>query len=620
MKEWGVRKRRVETFQQQWRAEAALNEDMYELRWEIKGLPTNVEITMPSTARAIVDEATDHNDFDPRWLKFQVPTYGLTEKAAEKAARIRAFIIGWLYEQVVTGNDVSPVRDFIKNLHLFGKAVYKTVAVLDEWPELEVAAGATEDEAREAREQLTAERRYATPIAWRSVSPMALYEDPAVGVKCWAIECYPKSAIEVIEQYGEYLDESTLAANSGDDDGTLEVWDCYQVGVKDGVPGLFHQIIVYCGVDPDTADDNYQSVGDSEFMAYHPFPYTVRFSGFGRQSSGKYEEKARGILSGAISLLQAEARRLSQTDAIVSALAWPTLFVTGPRSRFHVEYGPNVVNYVPSGVTATTITPQLPVGPLQTSLAVLQSGIERATFGSVIRGDKPPQVTSAAQLSILSGQARLRFMSIKIGHEAALTDVITKAATIARDVIDEDLTVWQVDDTDETKPADLVLKQGDIPDRFVCKVTIKTDPADERERDLQMAVFLFEKGAIDWEEMAERVGVTDVSAMRRRMIRDKILLNSPAVLQALGEQYILESGYDIESLTLEKTMRDMLILRTQQQMQSQIMAPPAGPAGSPEKTAGMNPTVLGGAPTNPTAPMAQMNAEASVPGGTSVTG
>jgi hypothetical protein len=520
-------------------------------------------------------------------------------------------MIGWLYNQVAIGNDVSPIRDFIKNLHLYGKAVYKTVADLNEWPELEIAEGVSEDEARVIRDQLTGDRQFAIPIVLRSIAPTALYEDPSIGIKGWAIEAYTRDAQEVMEQFEEYIPEDALDTMAPGPESMFEVWDCYQVGVEGRTPGLFHQIIVYAGWDEQAGEDKFYPIGEAEFMAYHPFPYTVKFSGFGRQSSGKYEEKARGILSGAISLLKAEARRLSQTDAIVSALAWPTLFVTGPRSRFHVEYGPNIVNYVPSGVTATTITPQLPVGPLQTSLAVLQAGIERATFGSVIRGDKPPQTTSAAQLAILSGQARLRFASIKIGHEAALTDVAVKAMTIARDVIKEDLTVWQSDDTDETNSSGLVLKQGDVPDRFVCKVTIKTDPAEEREREVQLAVFLFEKSAIDWEEMAERIGVSDIPAMRRRMIRDKILLNSPAVLQALGEQYVLDSGYDIESLTLEKTMRDLLILRSQQEMQSTIMAPPTGPAGSPAKTAGMTPTVLGGAPTSPTAGMATMNAEAS---------
>lgn len=198
-----------------------------------------------------------------------------------------------------------------------------------------------------------------------------------------------------------------------------------------------------------------------------------------------------------------------------------------------------------------------------------------------------------------------------------------KVAAIARDVIKEDLTVWQADDTDETQPADLVLKSGDVPERFVCRLAIKTDPADERERETQLAVFLMEKGVIDWEEAAERAGVTDIPAMRRRIIRDKILLNSPAVLQALGEQYILESGYDIESLTLEKTMRDLLIIRSQQEMQANIMGAPAGPAGSPAKTAGFQPTLLGGAPAEVTPGAAQQNAEMTAMtagGAASVTG
>lgn len=90
--------------------------------------------------------------------------------------------------------------------------------------------------------------------------------------------------------------------------------------------------------------------------------------------------------------------------------------------------------------------------------------------------------------------------------------------------------------------------------------------------------------------------------MRRRVIRDKVLMESPAVIAALGESFLLESGYDIESLTLEKMMRDMLILRRQAEMYQKIMGGQNGgtnPDGSQPGNQTVTPNPLGGSPEAP---------------------
>lgn len=607
---WAARKLRVESYQSAWRGQASLAEELYELRWQMDGIPDNIPITMPSTARAIVDEATDHSDFDPRWVKVHTPTYGLSEKAAQESSRLRAFFPGWLYYQMTHANDVSPIRDFLKNLYIYGKAVFKVYWARDEWPEIEYFEDMTEGQRKKAEKAVKKNREFSMPIIMRSVHPLALIEDPTNGAKKWAIEVYEHAPMEVVDLYEEWIPTRLTSDDILDPNLTVQVMDCYERGIEDGVQGTYHQVFI------DEGEGVVSPATERAFLANQPFPYIVKFSGLGRQSGGKYEEKARGLLYAVDSLLRAEGRRLTQLDHIISAMAWPTLFVTGPRSKFRVAYGPNVVNYIPQGVQVTTVTPNIPAGPIQAGLATLQAGIERGTFGSVIRGEKPPQTTSAAQLAILSGQARLRFGAPKIHIEAALMEVFQKVSIIAKHAIDDDLTLWQWDDTDAESPNKLVLKPSDIPDPFVCHVEVMADPIEEQERRAQFGVFLFEKGIIDWEEAAERAGVRDVSAMRRRIIRDKILFETPAVIQALGEQYILESGYDIESLTLEKAMRDMLILRGQREMQEAIMSDMGGAASSPGSTAandqGFSPNQLGGRPeAAPTPGQASMDGMAS---------
>ena len=597
--------------QRTWRMEAADLESFYEQTWTVDGVPNNINITIPSTARAIIDEATDHSDFNPDSLKIHLPTYGLQTEAEKRSSRLRAFLIGWLNYQLEYANDVSPYRDWIKNVYLLGKGVYKTVVDYSNWPEL--ADGDTTDEEKEI---VSAEREFAgIPATLRSIYPLAVYEDPSIGEKRWAIEVYEHYAPEILPLYedwqpsrrkesGEYYTrEDYEIANAG-----LSVWDCYQIGRKDGVLGLWHQVLIdECSARTESPTfgnpTEYLSpangpLGEPAFMPNEPFPYTIKFSGLGRQSSGKYEEKARGILTAVTSLLRSEARRLTQLDAIIAQMAWPTLFVTGSRARFEVGFGPNVVNYVPNGTTVTPIVPPIPAGPIQAALATIQSGIERGTFGSVIRGDKPPNTTSAAQLAILSGQARLRFGAINAQHQAALAEISQKVAHIVKHVVAEPVTVWQTDDIDEDEESKFTIKPADIPERLVVRYSITTDPAESRDREIQLAAFMYEKGAIDLEEFRERCGIRDTAAMRRRAIRDKVLMESPAVIAALGEQFMLESGYDIESLTLEKSMRDMLILRRQQQMMQEMAGGTGGsnPAGSQPGGMNINPSPQGGAP------------------------
>lgn len=612
--------------QKVWRQNAGDLEAFYEQTWRIDGIPSGIQATMPSTARAIIDEATDHSDFNPDWLKIHLPTYGLATEAETRSSLLRSFLIGWLNYQADHANDVSPFRDFLKNVYLLGKGVFKVTADYANWPELSIPAGTPEYLAREIRQNVSAEREFAgIPATMRSIYPLAVFEDPSIGDKRWAIEVYEYQATEIMPLYEAWQPNRTH--ENGDtftreefevENSKLAVWDCYQVGEQLGVRGVWHQVFI--NETPTKAEDGITTFAAGSvslspvegpesaphFLPNEPFPYIIKFSGLGRQSSGKYEEKARGILTAVTSLLKAEARRVTQLDSIVAQMAWPTLFVTGSRARFEVAFGPNVVNYVPTGTTVTPVVPPIPAGPIQASLGMLQAGIERGTFGSVIRGDKPPNTTSAAQLAILSGQARLRFGSVNNQMQAALAEAAGKVTHIVKHVIKEPVVVWQTDDTDETSSDKVTIKPSDLPNRLVVRFDITTDPAESRDREIQLAAFMFEKGAIDLEEFRERCGIRNTAAMRRRVIRDKVLMGSPAVIAALGEQFLLESGYDIESLTLEKSMRDMLIMRRQAQMQQEMMGGMGGsnPAGSQPAQQNINPSPNGGAPGQGGAPNA----------------
>ena len=59
---WAARYRIIADQQRTWRTNCAEFESLYEQTWRVEGIPTNIQVTIPSTARAIVDESTDHSD------------------------------------------------------------------------------------------------------------------------------------------------------------------------------------------------------------------------------------------------------------------------------------------------------------------------------------------------------------------------------------------------------------------------------------------------------------------------------------------------------------------------------------------------------------------------------
>lgn len=606
VEDWRTRYRAVERIQAIWRSDVALSEELYELEWSIDGVPENVPVTMPSTARAIIDEATDHSDFDPQWLTVKTPTYGMTEDAEEIAGRVRAFLIGWASYQMTQANETSPYRDYSKSAYLSGKMVYKVVTDYTNWPELD------EDADSEEMSRLSAEREFYVPIVLRTLDPLVVYEDPSVGEKQWVIERYQHEAAEILPLYekwfptgGTKVDRDKLLLGNT----SLDLWDCYQIGQQKGVKGIWHQVMLGKSI------DEMSHAGSAVFLPNEPFPYVIKFSGAGRQSSGRYEHKARSLLFAARSLLRAEGRRLTQLDAIIQMLAWPTTVVTGSKARFEFVFGPNMVNYVPMNTKVETVTPQIPAGPIQMALATIQAGIERATFGSVIRGAKPPQTTSAAQLAIMAGQARTKFGSVKINHETALREVFEKVLHIVKYVLQDKVTVpvLYTDDTLEDDKEHTSLSPDDIAERPVVRVTIGTDPIEERERQIQSAILLKREGLIDEEEARERSGIKNTAAMRRRRIRDMALMQ-PNILASLGESFVLNSGFDFATLTLEKAMRDMMIQRQEQQMMQVGLAAGGGanPMGSQPGVQGAETSMLGGPPVQ--TPTAEGAAQAGMMG------
>ena len=111
------------------------NEQFYDGEIEdLIPLPEGFDLTIPTTLRAIVDEAIDN--VMPHDIQVHYAPRGVSKKAEEDADAVRRFLRGVWLNWRRWGSDIDVDRDFGKNLFLHGVAVTKTVPDWTLWPSL----------------------------------------------------------------------------------------------------------------------------------------------------------------------------------------------------------------------------------------------------------------------------------------------------------------------------------------------------------------------------------------------------------------------------------------------------------------------------------------------------
>ena len=536
-------------------------EMFYEGNWEPEG-PESMPKTVPATAFAIVEEATDHVDVEH--ITAHVPTIGKKGQNEAQAGKIKLFLRGiWNYWSG-HAEDIPPARDFTKNLFLGNKAIFRVLVDWDAWPEPDIPEGTKKAEADEIRSQMRDIRAMNFPVVCNSISPRYFIDDPTIGRKRWAMEFYNKDADDVRELYGDWADPrkgEKPSEKSLYDADNVEIIDYWEEGtqpakeedvdaglakkVGDDVVGCWRVII----------GDHILAKGPS-WLAGYPLPYVIKYGGSGRESrDGHHEKKGRGILHPIRSLLMAEGRRLTQLDCITAFYATPVLFAEGEENEWKVVWEPGWLNFTPPGRK----TPEAPTFPqphaaLLATIAQLQSGIERGTFGSVVRGEKQAGTRSAAEHAILSAQAELRFRPAKRAVEDAIREVNEKTLLLLKNVIlkaDDEVIVPTADDTMEKPP---VLKSSDIPTPFYHRIELEDTSPSAVSREALVGIQLYQAGGIDLEEMMTRAGIENTADMKVRVMRDKVMM-SPLVVNHLGKQFVEEyTGESVDEIEFEEAL------------------------------------------------------------------
>ena len=477
--------------------QCATEEDFYTGRRTVPH-PEGIDPVWPSTATAIVNVGTDHVDVNN--LAIDIPS---SARSRARAERLKKF-----YQGVWASVKQPVLRTSVRQAFLYGISWLKVMFDPDRWPEAPVLDD-YEDEAayKEALSDFMDRRDIAFPFIVSTVNPRNLvWDDSKTRVK-WAIEFSQRGVRELQRRYPEW----TTKKESGQIAQWIEYWD------EDWVAYIADNEFVY--------GPKKHGYG---FMPYTPVipmhSYTFE--------DGAPQERYTGILKPVHSLLDEEARLITQMGAIVRTTAYRTLDFAGPRQQaeeaaenYEMFAGKNII---PPGVDVRP-SPMVQVPPdLNNQLNLVENLIEQATFPNVIRGVRPRGVSTGFAISVLAGMGRLVFQGVADGIRHSVEQVNSKFAMLVENKLMGRVTVHARSDIHNF---DQSIGPEDIRGYYENIVQIKAEAPEEREREALLALRLHSAGIISKYTAQTRSGV--INPLEEQMqIKAELLLESPEFLQS----------------------------------------------------------------------------------------
>lgn len=539
-------------------------------------VPEGYEVTIPTTARAVVDEAVDN--VNPADVIVFYPARNKTQTAATDADTIRRWSRGFWKHLRKRGNDIDIVRDFLKNLFMSGKACFKIAPDWYLWPQLDEATekdlmekGGKEEVLERVKtiERIRAEN---LPMFCRSISPSCIMEDPTVGTrKLWIIERYRSSLAEVRNTYA--IDMEELRDYYGGDFPVHEVWTATYIDWNGKLIKGKHYVFV-----------NWEVVREED-NPYDELPYVIKYSGFGREAyEGRPEFKAVGFYTRQNkSMFLAEMRRHTQFDAIMQQTAFSVAFLPDSVDQEHLDFSPGAVNFVSDEVMAVTdkiwIKPKLPDGEYLNSLQMIGNQIERGTVQRALRGAGVPGTDSAAQYGMIGAQAKLRIESAKQACEEAMSYATELALKYIDKIFKADVSVFvgeEIADSYRIGPSNIKGRYG---------ISIQFQPNEDaiKERKLVLANDAIAKGGLSRWDAYTFAGFENPWELIERKNADD-LMQEPIIKRALAKRALKEWGEDADALELEERIEEAKLSQALSQVaqQMQVGTPPGGDPMSPD--------------------------------------
>lgn len=553
-------------------------------------LPEGFDVTIPTTARAIVDEAVDNVEPYDMIIRYAPRSFSLA--AQQDAEAIARFLKNtWLYMRS-KNSDIDILRDFIKNLFKNGKGILKVVPDWTLWPSIdpdEEEKLRADGNLKERVELIKALRAENFPIVARSMSPRHIMEDPTMDArKLWVVEKYETSIQEVRNRYYKY--DEALREPEPYNYTVREVWTA--TWVDDG--GRIHMGKHFVFIN--------ETLVEEEDNPFYDVPYVIKHSGFGTETyDGKPEYKATGFFTRQVkSMLRAEIRRISHFDALMQQLAFPIALLPDVLEGQDFETTPGSVNYVPEEVLQHArniyLQAQLPAPEYMQSLNMIQAQIERGTTQRAIRGAGVPGTDSAAQLSMITAQAKLRLEPIKKAAEEAVDMVNALILRYVEKTFKQPVSVFCAE---PNGPEKYTLKPSQIRGKYRTRTTFMPNEEQVKERKLVLVTDAMSKAKLNPYDAFVMAGFDNAMEIIARNLAYEIMAE-PAVKRQLGKQFLRELGLDSIELELEELNEQSQVQQMMMELQQRMMGQgnPGNPL-MPERGGSRQGEQQGGANTAP---------------------
>ena len=427
----------------------------------------------PSTARAIIETATDHVDVNN--IDIQVPS---SLRSRGRAEKIKKFYHG------VWNTIKKPVlRTAVKQANRYGIAFLKPMFNADQWPGSPPRSEYISDAAYvKAVRTFLDDRCVKFPFDLQVVNPRNLVWDDSRVKRHWVIEHYQRDVRDIKKRYPQWL------SSKNDWQGVtwVEYWDERWCGfMADGqwVWGPFEHGYGYVP---------YVAIEPSSSLEFDSGPPHLRYQ---------------GLLSSVLNLLDAEARLATQYESILRQYAWRTIDFHGDRRLAEDARGAYEMfdgkNIVPRGIEVKASPLVSPPQEILQMLNMVQTMIEEATFPNVIRGVRPRGVSSGFGVSVLAGMGRLKFQGIADGLARAVEQCNSSWAMLVENKLLGRVTVPA---RSEIHTFAQTIGPEDIKGLYENTVTMKAEAPEEREREALLAMRLYSAGLLTKYEGMKRAG------------------------------------------------------------------------------------------------------------------
>ena len=241
---------------------------------------------------------------------------------------------------------------------------------------------------------------------------------------------------------------------------------------------------------------------------------------------GMPEDRYQGILKPVHSLLDSEARLITQYEAILRQYAWRTIDFYGPASSAEAtmdEYELFAAkNWVRPNVNIQPSPLAMPPQEILQQLGMVQTMIEEATFPNVVRGMRPSGVSTGFALSVLAGTGRLVFGKFADAMARGMEHANERFLKLVNNKAIGKVTVHA---RSNVQNFDQAIGPDDIKVFYENSVSLKAEAPEEREREALLALRLWNGGSglISLYEAQKRVGITNPLEEQNQMAAEKLL-------------------------------------------------------------------------------------------------